>query len=66
MQQSDRCVIALATERFTEHVDTDDRTGDEVVERIAARTDLHLTHDRLAPVRYQLRRAAVGIRHIRI
>jgi len=66
MHQIDRCVSALATERFTEHVDTDDRTIDDVVEHIAARTDLHLTHDRLAPVRYQLRRAAVGIRHIRI
>lgn len=66
MQQISRCVTALATERFTEHVDTDDRTVDDVVEHIAARLDLHLTYDRLSPVRYQVRRAAIGIRHLRI
>lgn len=66
MHQIDRCVSALATERFTEHVDTDNRTVDDVVEHIVARTNLHPTHGRLSPVRYQLRRASVGIRHIRI
>ncbi|MET4428679.1 AAA family ATPase [Mycolicibacterium sp. 624] len=65
MQQIDRCTTALADERFAEHVDTDNRTVDEVVEDIAARADLTLTRPRLSAARYQLRRAAVGIRHIR-
>lgn len=66
MQQIDRCVNALAADRFAEHVDTDDRTVDDVVEHLADRLDLHLEHPRLHPTRYQLRRAVVGIRHIRI
>ncbi|HET8994342.1 MAG TPA: ATP-binding protein [Rhodococcus sp. (in: high G+C Gram-positive bacteria)] len=66
MQQIPRCVTALATERFAEHVDTDGRAIDEVVEDIAARAGLDLTHDRLPLVRHQLRRAAVGVRHIRM
>jgi hypothetical protein len=65
-QQIERCVTALADDRFAEHVDTDDRTIDDVVEDIAARAGLRLEHPRLGPARYQLRRAAVGIRHIRI
>lgn len=66
MQQIDRCVTALESDRFAEHVDTDDRTVDEVVEDVAARAALDLTGARLAPVRYQLRRAAVGLRHVRV
>ncbi|QBJ94807.1 ATP-binding protein [Rhodococcus sp. ABRD24] len=65
MQQITRCVAALGTDRFTEHVDTDDRTIDEVVEDIAARAGLLLTQPRLTATRYRLRRAVVGIRHIR-
>jgi hypothetical protein len=65
MRQIPRCVSALATERFGEHVNTDDRAVDDVVEDIATRTGVGLTRDRLNGARYQLRRAAVGIRHIR-
>lgn len=66
MAQIDRCVTALATDRFADHVDTDDRQIDDVVEDIAARAGLPLVRPRLSPARYQLRRAAVGIRHIRL
>lgn len=65
LQQIERCVTALAGERFDEHVDTDNRGVDDVVEHIAARTGMSLTQGRLSPARYQVRRAAVGIRHIR-
>jgi hypothetical protein len=65
-QQIERCVTALADDRFAEHVDTDDRAIDDVVEHIAARAGLRLEHPRLGAARYQFRRAAVGIRHIRI
>ena len=65
LQQIPRCVSALATERFAEHIPTDDRPIDDVVEDIAARTGLTLSLPRLSAARYQLRRAAVGVRHLR-
>ncbi|MDT5067351.1 MAG: hypothetical protein QOK02_3506 [Mycobacterium sp.] len=65
-QQIERCVTALADDRFADHVDTDDRAIDDVVEEIAARAGLRIEHPRLGSVRYQFRRAAVGIRHIRL
>lgn len=66
MRQIPRCVGALAGERFAEHIPTDNRRLDDVVEDIAARLGLPLAGGRLHPARYQLRRAAVGIRHIRL
>jgi gluconate kinase len=65
MQQIDRCVNALAAERYATHIPTDDLTQDEVVELIAADAELELIRPRLSPARYQLRRLEVGIRHIR-
>jgi hypothetical protein len=50
---------------FAEHIETDELSVDEVVELIAARTGLDLGAGRLSATRYQLRRASVGIRHIR-
>lgn len=47
-------------------VPTDDRTTDEVVEWIANDAGLTLVQPRMHPARYQLRRIAVGVRHIRI
>ncbi|MDH6680126.1 hypothetical protein M2284_004352 [Rhodococcus sp. LBL1] len=66
MEQIDRCVAALESERFAEHVATDDRAVDDVVEDIAARAGLPLTGARMNRVRYQVRRVAVGVRHIRL
>ena len=62
----DRCVSALATERYAAHVPTDELSTDEVVEWIAGDLGLGLTRPRMRPARYQLRRVAVGIRHIRL
>lgn len=62
----ERCVSALATERYATHVPTDDLPIDEVVEWIAHDAGLPLVQPRMRPARYQLRRLAVGIRHIRI
>jgi hypothetical protein len=64
--QIDRCVAALADKRYTTHVPTDDVSVDQVVESISSEAGLTLTVPRLSPVRYQLRRAAVGLRHIRL
>lgn len=66
MQQIDRCVAALAAGRYATHIPTDDATIDEVVEAIAHHAGLSLTEPRLTPPRYQLRRLAVGVRHIRL
>jgi hypothetical protein len=66
MQQIDRCLAALATDRYATHVPTDDRAVDEVVESIAADVGLELSQPRLSPTKYQLRRFAVGVRHIRL
>jgi predicted kinase len=66
MAQITRCVTALATDQFADHVDTEDRQIDDVVEDIAARAGVTLTEPRLSPARYQLRRVAVGVRHIRL
>lgn len=65
LQQIPRCVSALATDRFAEHVQTDDRSIDDVVEEIAARAALTLSLPRLSAARYQLRRVSVGVRHLR-
>ena len=62
----DRCVTALGSERYATHVPTDELSTDEVVEWIAHDADLSLTKERMRPARYQLRRLAVGIRHIRV
>lgn len=65
VQQIPRCVAALSQERYATHVQTDERTTDEVVEWIAADAGLALDAPRLAPWRYQLRRLKVGVDHIR-
>ncbi len=64
--QIDRCVTALAADRFATHVDTEDRGLDDVVEFIAARAGLGLETPRLSPLRYQARRIAVAVRHIHV
>jgi hypothetical protein len=66
LQQIDRCVAALAADRYATHVPTDDASVDEVIEAIAFDAGLTLTAPRMSPTRYQLRRLAVGIRHIRL
>jgi AAA domain-containing protein len=66
IQQIERCVAILAADRYASHVPTDDATIDEVVESIAHDADLTLTAPRLSRPRYQLRRLAVGVRHIRL
>jgi gluconate kinase len=66
MQQIDRCVNALAGERYATHVETDQRTPDEVVELIAGDAKLDLSRPRLSPPRERLRRFEIGLRHIRL
>jgi hypothetical protein len=62
----ERCVTALATERFAAHVDNDGRPLDEVVEDIADRAGLTLGLPRQRPTRRRLERLRVQIRHLRL
>ena len=62
----DRCLRALRGPAFAEHVWTDDRTVPQVAEHIAAAAGLTLTPDSGPPWRGRLRRAWVGVRHIRL
>ncbi|MDL9948697.1 AAA family ATPase [Gordonia sp. ABSL11-1] len=66
MQQTGRCVDALTGERFATRVETAGRRVDDVVEEIAVDVGLELVRPRLNVARYQLRRAAVGLRHVRL
>jgi hypothetical protein len=63
--QIDRCVTALAGDRYARHVPTDDVTVDDIVEFIASDACLTLSKPRLSPAQYQLYRLIVGVRHIR-
>jgi hypothetical protein len=56
----------LDDERYATHIPTDDRTVDEVVEAIAADAGLILSGSRLTPLRFQIRRLSVAVRHIRL
>ncbi|MFT4397065.1 AAA family ATPase [Gordonia lacunae] len=66
MQQTERCVAALREDRFATHVPAGGRSVDQVVEHIADDAGLVLTRPRLTPVRHQLRRASVAVRHVRL
>ncbi|MFF2954639.1 AAA family ATPase [Kitasatospora sp. NPDC057965] len=61
----DHCLERLSGPAFGEHVRTDALTVPEVAERLAASAGLTLAPDTDGPLRARLRRAAVGVRHIR-
>ncbi len=63
--QIDRCVTALQNPAFAEHVHTDGRSIDEVVEHIAARAGLRLVRGRQAPGIRHATRLLVTLRHTR-
>ena len=64
-RQIGRCVEALAGELFARHLETDGLSVAETAERIAAALQLRLDEDRRGPVRRQLGRWLVQLRHIR-
>jgi AAA domain len=61
----DRCLAALPAPEFAEHVWTDDLTIPQVADHVAASAGLALLPDTDGRVRGRLRRAWVGVRHIR-
>ncbi|GAB3432207.1 AAA family ATPase [Actinophytocola sediminis] len=62
----DRCLERLRGQEFAEHVWTDDRPVAEVAEWIADAAGLRLAPNTDGALRGRLRRAAVGLRHIRL
>lgn len=62
----DSSLEALQDSRFAVHVDTGSRGLREVVEHVAASCGLTLSPDTDGPARAALRRAAVGVRHVRL
>ncbi|MFI6344422.1 AAA family ATPase [Streptomyces sp. NPDC050560] len=61
----DECLERLVMPAFAEQVWTDDRTVSEVADLIADATGQSLAPDLDGPLRGRLRRAGVGLRHIR-
>lgn len=64
-QQIHRCVTALETDRFSEHIATDHLTVAEVAETVASRLGVSMSAPRLGPLASQARRLTIGLQHIR-
>jgi broad-specificity NMP kinase len=64
-KQIERCTTALAAPRFAHHVQTDDRSIDEVVEDVAHTLGLPLRRPRDRREVAWLRRRLVQLRHVR-
>jgi hypothetical protein len=62
----DRCLERLEAPEFAVHLRTDKITVSQVADRIAAEAGLALRPDTDSPLRGRLRRARVGLRHIRL
>jgi hypothetical protein len=61
----DLCLDRLAGPEFAQHIRTDHRTVAEVADRIAAETGIDLTPNTDSELRGRLRRARIGLKHIR-
>jgi AAA domain len=66
IQQIDRCVAALESDRYATQIDTNDRVLDEVVERIAHDCHLGLVRPRDSRTGQRIRRLTIGLRHVRL
>lgn len=66
LRNVDRCLEALPAPEFAEHIWTDELTVGQVAERIAASAGLTLSAGADGAVRGRLRRARVGLSHVRL
>jgi hypothetical protein len=66
VRRLDLCLERLAGPEFAEHVWTDRLTVPQVAEHLADSAGLRLAPNTDGPLRGRLRRAAVGVRHIRL
>lgn len=65
-QQIDRCIEGLAKEEFGVHIETDNMTIDEVVERISDLTSISLLPDSRSKFRKSFDRTVTQIKQLRI
>jgi len=63
--QVDRCLDRLREAEYTEHVWTDTSSVRDIAERVAEASGLALAPNTDGPLRGRLRRAMVGLEHIR-
>lgn len=61
----DGCLEALRAPEFAQHLATDRLTVSEVADRVAASAGLDLAPNNDGPLRGRIRRALIGVRHIR-
>lgn len=61
----DGCLEALRAPEFAQHLATDRLTVSAVADRVAASAGLDLAPDGDGPLRGRIRRALIGVRHIR-
>ena len=62
----DGCLAALQDARFHEHIWTDRPSVEQVAEAVAASAGLALLPERQRPVRARVRRAWIGVKHLRL
>jgi hypothetical protein len=65
-QQLDRCLEALASPRFADHLDTADLGVEDVAEAIAGRVGLAMLPRESSSMRRSLNRLKVQLQHVRI
>ncbi|WP_058301965.1 AAA family ATPase [Gorillibacterium timonense] len=64
--QIDRCIEALGSDLFADHLETDLLTLEETAEAIATRLQLRLKTDERGAIRKRIGRWLVQLRHIRV
>ncbi|MCR2802770.1 AAA family ATPase [Paenibacillus soyae] len=64
-RQIDRCMAALSTEKFAQHIESDHLSIDQVVEKIGELAGLKLTPDHRGAFRKRVDRIRTQLKHIR-
>ena len=65
-KQIDRCINGLSSEIFKHHIDTENMSIEDVVEKIALMSDVTLIPDNSGKFKKKLNRTLTKIRHIRV
>jgi len=65
-QQIDRCLEGLSNEDFQSHINTENMTIDDVVEKIAFMSNINLLPDNMGRLEKRVNRIITQIKHIRL
>lgn len=65
-QQIDRCISSLSQDMFQTHINTDNLTPEEIMDRIAGEINIELLPDHRGILKKKLDRLITQIKHIRI